>query len=40
MLGMGAEVSRDIQVVITVLTIGVMAFGIVPKFWRRKRTPG
>jgi hypothetical protein len=41
MLEMGAVISRDIQVVITVLTIGGMAFGVVPKFWRRRRrTPG
>jgi hypothetical protein len=39
MLEMGAVISRDIQVVITVLTFAVMAFGIIPKFWRRKR-PG
>jgi hypothetical protein len=37
MLAMGAVISRDIQVIITVLTFAVMAFGVIPKFWRRKR---
>ena len=40
MFGLGMTISRDIQLVITVLTIIVMVGALVPKFWRRKRAPG
>jgi hypothetical protein len=39
MLGIGMTVSRDIQLLITVLTITVMVGALIPKFWRRKRAP-
>ncbi len=39
MLGAGMTISRDIQLIITVLTIIVMVGALIPKFWRRRRSP-
>ena len=38
MLALGVEISRDLQLWITVLTIVIMIGGLTPKFWKRHNT--
>lgn len=34
----GVTVAQDIMIIITALTIVVMGWGLLPKFWRRRKT--